>query len=304
MFPSCDLQVNGYAGLDFNSRPPTLADFERGCQKLLDAGVTRILATVITAPIEAMRQRIEAIADAMTHSALVQQVIAGIHVEGPFISPEPGYVGAHPPQHVLPADLRTCQQLCAAGQGHVRMFTLAPEADPTAQVVRFLNAQQIVVAAGHTNASRDELQSAIDQGLRVFTHLGNGCPLLLPRHDNIIQRVLSLADQLYVSLIADRRHLPEYVLRLFLKQIPEQNIVIVSDSIAAAGLGAGSYNLGEQTIRVDDQGIAWTADGQYQAGSTAVLANLAAWLRTEGGYSTAQVEQWTWLNPLKLLAEV
>jgi N-acetylglucosamine-6-phosphate deacetylase len=301
MFPCFDLQVNGYAGLDFNSQPPTLEAMEHGCQKLLDAGVTRILATVITAPVEAMRQRIQAIADALATSTLVQQVVAGIHVEGPFISPEPGYVGAHPRQHVLPADLRVCQQLCAAGQGHVRLVTLAPETDPTGQVVRFLTAQQIVVAAGHTNASRDELQRAIDQGLRMFTHLGNGCPLLLPRHDNIIHRVLSLADQLHVSLIADRRHLPEYVLRLFLEQLPEQNIVIVSDSIAAAGLGAGSYHLGEQTIRVDDQGIAWTSDGQYQAGSTAVLSHMVAWLRAEGGYTPAQVEQWTWLNPLKLL---
>lgn len=296
-----DLQVNGFAGVDFNSDDVSIRQIETACEQLLAVGVDRVLATVITGPLERMCHRIQKVADAISQSPLVEQVIAGIHVEGPFISAEPGYVGAHPVAAVIPAELRACQQLCAAGHGQVRLMTLAPEVDPTGQVTRFLDAQQIVVAAGHTNASRDELLRSLDWGLRMFTHLGNGCPLTLPRHDQIINRVLSLADRLTITLIADNRHVPDFVLRLYLELIPDDNIIIVSDSISAAGLGPGEYPLGGQSIRVDGNGVAWAADGKHMAGSTGILSEMANWLVQEQGWPLDRVVKWTSENPSRLI---
>jgi N-acetylglucosamine-6-phosphate deacetylase len=248
-----------------------------------------------------MQRRIETLVHALVTRPTVGQVVVGLHLEGPFISPLPGFVGAHPREAVIPADLPVCQRLCAAGQGHVRLVTLAPEADPDGRVIRFLEAQQIVVAAGHTDASLVELQRAIDWGLRGFTHLGNGCPVQLPRHDNIIHRVLSLAEQLKISLIADGRHVPGFVLRQYLDLIPDRNIVIVSDSISAAGLGPGRYPLGGQDIEVDAAGVAWAANRQQMAGSTGVLSHMAAWLRDDLGYPADRVETWCWRNPANLI---
>lgn len=296
-----DLQVNGFCGIDFNSDDLTFEQITIACERLRSAGVSRVLATIITAPVESMCRRIGKLAQAISSSSLVEQTIIGIHVEGPFISAEPGYVGAHPRTAVLPADLRVCQQLCAAGEGYVRLMTLAPEVDPTQQVLRFLHAQQIVVAAGHTDASREQLLRAIDDGLSMFTHLGNGCPLNLARHDHIINRVLSLADQLSISLIADNRHLPDFVLRLYLDFIPDHNVIIVSDSISAAGLGPGTYPLGGQSIQVDELGRAWAADGKHMAGSTGILSQMATWLIQEQGWPLDRVLKWTCENPSRLI---
>jgi N-acetylglucosamine-6-phosphate deacetylase len=137
MMPCFDIQVNGYAGVDFNSDTLTAEGLEFACQQLHQNGVTKILATVITAPIDAMRRRIQAIAAAIATRDAVARVVAGIHIEGPFISSLPGYVGAHPAHAAIPADLRVCQQLCAAGEGWVRMVTLAPEVDVAGQMTRF-----------------------------------------------------------------------------------------------------------------------------------------------------------------------
>lgn len=296
-----DLQVNGFGGIDFNADGLTLEQIEIACQRLRTAGVPRILATVITAPVEAMCRRIRTLAQAIDSSSLVAQTMVGIHVEGPFISSQPGYVGAHPRSAVIPADLRVCQQLCAAGAGYVRLVTLAPEVDPERHLIRFLHAQQIVIAAGHTDATRPQLQFAIDDGLSMFTHLGNGCPLTIARHDQIINRVLSLADRLTISLIADNRHIPDFVLRLYLQLIPDEHIVIVSDSISAAGLGPGVFPLGGQSIRVDEDGVAWAADGKQQAGSTGVLSEMANGLVHQQGWPLERVIQWTCVNPSRLI---
>lgn len=296
-----DLQVNGFYGVDFNSDETSIAEIELACEQLLAHGVGRVLATVITGPVDRMCHRIQKLADAVAGSGAVARVIAGIHVEGPFISAEPGFVGAHPVAAVIPADLRVCQHLCAAGQGLVRLMTLAPEVDPTGQVTRFLANQEIVVAAGHTNASRDELKRSLDFGLKMFTHLGNGCPLSLPRHDNIINRVLSLAEHLKISLIADGRHLPDFVLGLYVQAIPDDNVIIVSDCISAAGIGPGLYPLGGQMIRVDEAGVAWAADGKHMAGSTGILSEMSKWLVHDQGWSPERVWKWTCDNPSRLI---
>ena len=167
-------------------------------------------------------------------------MIWGVHIEGPFINETPGYVGAHPPLAVRPAEVEGMKRLLEAAGGLTRLVTLAPERDPGLKVVRYLAEQGILVAAGHSDASVDQLLAAVDAGLSLFTHLGNGCPHLLPRHDNIIERALSLRDRLIPTFIGDGVHIPLMVLGNYLRLVGIDRAVVVTDAISPARLKPGA----------------------------------------------------------------
>ncbi len=296
-----DLQVNGYAGVDFNGQSLTSDEVRLICQRLQDDGVAAILPTVITAPLDQMMARISRLADWIETVPEIHQRFAGLHIEGPFINPQPGFVGAHPPASVLPATVEVAKRLLDAGRGHVKLVTLAPECDADCATTAWLAQQGVIVAAGHSDATLDQLSAACDSGVRLYTHLGNGCPGQLHRHDNIVQRVLHLADRLAISFIADSHHVPPVALRNYLKLVPDANIVIVSDAISAAGLGPGEFQLSDQTVYVDEAGAAWSADRTHFAGSAATLPVMQSVLR-QMGYDDAQIDRWMGDNPRRLLA--
>jgi N-acetylglucosamine-6-phosphate deacetylase len=295
--PYFDLQVNGYAGVDFNSDDLTSEDLHRACAALRGDGVDAALATIITADLDVMAARLKRVADARLADPLVASVIVGLHVEGPFISSEPGYVGTHPSGAARPADLDAARRLLDAGGGLVRLLTLAPERDPASLVTAWLVNQGVRVSAGHCNPSLDQLRAAIDAGLSLFTHLGNGCPLLMHRHDNIVQRVLSLADQLWVTFIADGVHVPFHALKNYLSLVGDQRAIVVSDAIAAAGRGPGAYQLAGQRVIVDEQLAPGSADRTHLMGSACSLARMADNLRRRLGATSETVARLTSQNP-------
>ena len=296
-----DLQVNGYAGLDFNSESYSQEQVAQVCDRLRRDSVGKILATIITAPLSKMLERISRIAELIDSDVSIGDMIAGIHIEGPFISPELGYVGAHPVTAVRKATMDTTKELIEAGLGHVKMLTLAPEADVSCQVTNWLTKQRVIVAAGHSDASVECLNRAIDAGLSLFTHLGNGCPATLPRHDNIIQRILSLSDRLSISFIADGHHIPRFALKNYLMLVPTENVIIVTDAISAAGLGPGRYQLSDQTVEVDAAGAAWSGDRTHFAGSAATMPQMVTVLESVG-IETELISKWTTDNPRRLLS--
>ncbi len=296
-----DLQVNGFHGVDFNADDSDVDAIREACLWLADDGATAFLPTIITAELEKMIARISAVAAAIDADASVAGLVRGIHVEGPFINPADGFVGAHPRAAVLPADPDVARRLIDAGRGHVRLVTLAPESDADMRTTSWLAGQGIVVAAGHSDASRDELAAAADAGLSLFTHLGNGCPGVLPRHDNIVQRVLSLSDRLFVSFIADGHHVPMFALQNYLQTIAPERIVIVSDAITAAGLGPGRHRLSDQVVDVDADGAAWSADRKHFAGSATPISRMTRILRDELGIDDTTLRRWTWDNPGRLM---
>lgn len=302
MSGAVDLQVNGYAGVDFNSLQP-LTDRQAidVCRRLASDGVDKILATIITAPLNQMCVRIKRIAELIDQIPEVAERIAGIHVEGPFINPADGFVGAHPASAVVPANPSDVSRLLDAGESKIRLLTLAPEMDDGARVTRQLTDRGIVVAAGHCDPSLDQLRQSIDAGLKLFTHLGNGCPGNFHRHDNIIQRVLSLGDRLSVSFIADGHHVPTFALGNYIRCLPESNVVIVTDAISAAGLGPGRYELSDQIVQVDPDGAAWAACRTHFAGCATTMPRMIEILQSELGASDSQIKKWTRENPSKLL---
>jgi N-acetylglucosamine-6-phosphate deacetylase len=135
----------------------------------------------------------------------------------------------------------------------------------------------------------------------MFTHLGNGCPMLMHRHDNIIQRVLSIADQLWICFIGDGVHVPYPALVNYLRCVPPERAIVVSDGISAAGLGAGRYAIGSQTVDVGEDCIARSPEGSHFIGSAATMPQIAAGLRDKGGFDEAAIRRLTWTNPSRAL---
>jgi len=296
-----DLQINGCWGIDFNAAELSEDDWSFACKRLKESGTSEFLPTIITDSMESMVVKIRRLAEYCEQSRDGHTIATGIHVEGPFISPVSGYIGAHPKSHAIPASLDFAKQLLEAGRGWVRMVTLAPEMDANASVVQYLANQGILVAAGHTNASIEQLQRAIDAGLQCFTHLGNGCPAEMPRHDNIIHRVMKLHDQLSVTLIADGHHLPPWLLQMLIEWFGEDRSIIVSDAISAAGLPSGYHTLGDRRVWVGDDGVPRSEDRSHFVGSGALLDKMLPLLRDELRWSASSLSKLFRENAKRLL---
>ena len=215
-------------------------------------------------------QRLVALREA---DPFVREVIAGLHVEGPFLSPVDGFRGAHPLDAIRKADERLAGQLLEAGSGLVRIFTLAPEQDPEGRVTRLLKKNGVVISAGHTDASLDELRAGIDAGVSMITHLGNGCPMMMNRHDNIIQRALFLREHLWLGFIADGVHILYPALRNYL-DLAGERALITTDAMAAAGLGSGLHRISRWEVLVKEDLAAWAPDGSHLLGSAMSMPNV------------------------------
>ena len=296
-----DLQVNGYAGVDFNQDGLTADDLHRACERLDADGVGGFLATIITDDLDAMCRRLSTLAALRGRDPLAQRLIAGFHIEGPFLNEADGYRGAHPRDAIRPASLDSMTRLLDAAAGLTRVVTLAPERDGGFAVTRMLATRGIVVSAGHTDATLDELRGAIDAGLSMFTHVGNGCPMHMHRHDNIVQRALSLADRLWLCFIADGAHVPFVALGNYLRMAGEDRVVIVSDAIAPAGLGPGRYTLGRWDIVVDDDMVPRAPDRSHFVGSGITMRQNADNLRLALNLPQATVRRLTSDNPRSVI---
>lgn len=295
-----DLQVNGYGGVDFNDPQLTHEQFHAACEKLIADGIVGCLPTIITADLEQMQACLRRIRDSHRQDALVRQVVLGVHIEGPFLNTNPGFIGAHPPQHARIAEIDATQRLLDAAGGLTRIFTLAPECDPHGAVTRNLVNRGIIVAAGHTDATLDELRLSLECGMSMFTHFGNGCPSTMHRHDNIIQRALSLSNRMWFSLIADGAHLPWFVFDNFVSRIGVDRVIVVSDAISAAGLGPGSYQLGGTTVSIGADLVPWADDRSHFMGAATTMRKAHDNLVSQG-YSEETVHRLCVVNPQRVL---
>ena len=212
-----DLQVNGYADVDFNADDWWRKMWRRVCRRLRDDGVAGILATVITADWTRCAGGWRTSAACTTRTGDRRHDLGHPYRRAVSQRSSRATSARIRREFARPADVDTMKRLLDAAGGLTRIVTLAPERDDGTRVTRMLADQGIRVSAGHCNPSLDELRASIDAGLSLFTHLGNGCPAMLPRHDNIIQRVLSLSDRLYIGFIADGVHVPFVALGNYLR---------------------------------------------------------------------------------------
>jgi N-acetylglucosamine-6-phosphate deacetylase len=242
-----DLQVNGFGGRDFQDAALTVDDVTQVGLALDACGVTNYYPTVITNRFESQRAAVSTIARARREVPEVALRVPGIHLEGPYISPEDGPRGAHPPQFVRPPDWDEFCRLQDAAEGLIRIVTLSPEYDVATAFIRRAAAAGVIVAIGHTNADADQIRAAVDAGARLSTHLGNGSHALIRRHHNYIWDQLS-EDRLVASLILDGHHLPPAVIRALVRAKSPDRCVLISDVTVFAGMPPGRYDQADRGV--------------------------------------------------------
>src|SRR5882724_3763816 len=244
-----DVQVNGYGGIDFQQDNLQAKELLAAVGGLRAAGCGRFLLTLITDDWSALTTRLRHIRAVRSQDSTLQSAIAGWHVEGPFLSTEPGFHGAHnraltcnpAPEHIL--ELRTI-----TGTDPL-MLTLSPERPGALDAIALAASLGIKVSLGHTDAAAAILNIAVKAGAGSFTHLGNGCPRELDRHDNILWRVFETPG-IKVSLIPDQIHVSPSLFRLIHRVLDPDSIFYTTDAMSAAGMPPGRYKLGVMELEV------------------------------------------------------
>ena len=255
-----DLQVNGFGGVDFASADS--AGYRRAGEALLECGVTAFQPTLITAP---EQELVAALAEVPLAS--IGPRVIGAHLEGPFLSPL--RLGAHPLSARREPDIALLDRLLAAGP--VSEMTLAPELDGALELIDLLNARGVVASCGHSDATAEQANRAFDRGAATVTHLFNAMRPLGHRDPGIAGAALA-RDDVIVQVIVDGHHLAEETARVVWRAAAGR-IALVSDAIAAAGVGDGSYRLGNVDVEVRD-GIARREDGVLAGSSTTLLEGI------------------------------
>ena len=270
-----DIQVNGYAGVTFLGDPLTAQQIQLVATRLGKDQVQAILPTVVTDEPARMISRLSQMRRLIDQDPALGKLMPAFHIEGPALSPKEGYRGAHMPQWLTEATPQVFEPLieAAGGPEHVAIVTLAPEVDRDLRTTRWLADQGIIVAAGHTDAPLEILRDAEDAGLSLFTHLGNGTAVEMHRHDNIINRALSL-ERVSYSLIADGAHVPFFVLRKWLDLVGIDRCIFTTDCVAPASCPPGEYTLHDgSVVEVGTDKVVRFPGTPYFAGSAITMAD-------------------------------
>jgi N-acetylglucosamine-6-phosphate deacetylase len=261
-----DLQINGYGGMDFNDAATATEQIAATTRALWQTGVTSFCPTIITESSEHISQCLTNLIRAAGESPEFGRAMSGIHLEGPFISPEDGPRGAHPRQHVRPPDWEQFRRWQDAAQGRIVLVTLSPEWPESFGFIERAAASGVIVAIGHTAAAPAQIADAVRAGAKVSTHLGNGSHAKIDRHPNYIWEQLA-NDRLWASFIVDGHHLPPSVVKCFLRSKGVARSILVTDAIAAAGRPAGRYRLGNVEVEVSEGRRVSLPGTPYLAGS-------------------------------------
>ena len=265
--PLVDIQINGFAAVDFQNDACTRADVERAANGLAAAACSRFLLTLITDRWDRMLERLKNFRALRASSPLLQRRIAGWHMEGPFMSATPGFHGAHPPEFMVAPTAQRMRELKAITGDDPVLVTLAPEWPEAPDAIRCARQLGFRVWLGHTDATAEQVGAAVAAGAEGYTHLGNGCPPQWHRHDNIAFRVLD-DSRLRVSIIPDRIHVSPMLFRLFHRALDETRICYTTDAISAGGAGPGVYPLAGMKVEVGADGIVRQPGKANYAGSS------------------------------------
>jgi len=261
-----DIQINGYDGVDFNHPNTSVEEIVAATRRLWRTGVAAFCPTVITESAEHIAQCISNLVRAKGESPEFARAFLGIHLEGPFISPEDGPRGAHPRQHVRPPDWDQFSRWQDAARGQIRLVTFSPEWPEAIGFIERASAEGVIAAIGHTAATPAQIADAVSAGARVSTHLGNGSHAKIDRHPNYIWEQLA-NDNLWASFIVDGHHLPPSVVKCFLRSKGVGRSILVTDAIAAAGRPPGKYRLGNVEVEVTPARRVCLPGTPYLAGS-------------------------------------
>ena len=279
-----DLQINGALGLAFpDLTQEDLPKLQKIQRLLWEQGVDGFVPTLVTTSMENIGRSLACFAQAMEVSSNQPQAeILGVHLEGPFLNPQKR--GAHPEEFLLPLTLDNLKKALGDWINVVKIVTLAPELDPSGEVVKFLRSQGIIVSLGHSQATAEQAQQAFQQGATMVTHAFNAMPSLHHREPGLLGAALVHPD-VQCGLIADGQHVSPIMMQILLSAAGYQSgIFLVSDALAPLGLPDGVYPWDRREIEVKN-GTARLPDGTLSGTTLPLLVgvqNLVKWGICEG----------------------
>jgi len=248
-----DNQINGYKGIDFSNLNLPIEEMRMAVESIRYDGVTTFFPAILTGSHANLMRIFRNLAEALKDEE-IRSSVRGFHLEGPYISSEEGYYGCHPSGHIRKPSWEEFAHYQEAADGNIRQVTIAPEVEGCIDFIDNCIRNNIVVAIGHTNASAEQINKAVDHGARLSTHLGNGCANLIDRHRNPLWPQLA-NDLLTTTIIADGHHLLPEELQVFYKVKGPKNIVLTSDVTHLYGMAPGKYVFSGSEIILTEDGL-------------------------------------------------
>jgi N-acetylglucosamine-6-phosphate deacetylase len=279
-----DLQVNGFAGVDFNSPTAPHDEIQRAIGVTFSTGVTRFYPTVITGAPDEMLAALRNLA-AARESLTDGQAMEAFHVEGPHISPEDGPRGAHPREWVRPPDFAEFQRWQDAARGHVRLITISPHWPGATRYIEQITETGVVASIGHTRATSQQIRDAIAAGATMSTHIGNGAGSATRTEDFIVCQLEEA--RLAASFIVDYHHLPDEFLHRALAAKGAERSILVTDAAAPALCAPGPYMLGGVAVELRDDDRVTLRGGNRLAGSSLRMDRAIGNVMARAGVSLA-----------------
>lgn len=294
-----DLQVNGYKGVDFSDGDLTKGDFIGACREMFEVGTTAFLPTMVTSPEDVYEHNLPIMAEVIDMPEF-QGRLLGIHLEGPFISAEEGTRGAHNAEWVKEPDTALLDRLINRADEKVKLLTIAAEPAGAEELARYAVSKGVVVSLGHQTAEEEDLDKLVRAGAVALTHLGNGIPGLLGRHNNPVWAGLA-NDELFATIITDGNHLPPSILKTIIKTKGPARCIVISDATSLAGFKPGRYEtLGHEVI-LEENGRLHDPETGYMCGSSATMLKCMNHLASLDLASPDELIAMGFHNPLKLI---
>ena len=267
-----DIQLNGFAGIDFSSPELEAEEALNILPHLWKTGVTSFCPTLVSNSHERLLRNFRVLERARGADERFARAVPCYHLEGPYISPGPSH-GAHNPALMRPPNWDEFVQLQEAAGGNIGIVTLAPETAGALEFIRRACRAGVLVALSHTDGTPEQIHRAVAAGARLSTHLGNGCPQMIDRHAAPLWAQLA-SSELSASLICDTFHLPPDVVQVIVRAKGIERCILITDAVHVATLPPGRYAMVGVDVELLPSGKVMRADGASLAGS-AVSMNRA-----------------------------
>ncbi|MCE9615288.1 MAG: N-acetylglucosamine-6-phosphate deacetylase [Lentisphaerae bacterium] len=295
-----DLQVNGFQGRNFSDPALTLADIEHVTRELVVRGTIAYCPTIITSSMGVYQRNLPLLADAMQQPEWGRHIL-GTHLEGPYIAGISGAVGAHPPEFVRKPAVTEFRQLQRWSHDTIRLLTVAPGLAGVVPVIRTAVRHGVAVSLGHHWSSDAEMAAAVAAGATLCTHLGNGIPNEIPRHDNPLWWQLA-CDDLTAMCITDGHHLPADFIKVLVRSKNPRRVIVTSDAAVIAGLRAGRYpDVVGRIMILRESGRIELPASRSLAGSSATMLDCLNHLADQNLMTERQLWQVGRDNPLRAI---
>jgi len=288
-----DIHVHGGNGEDFMDASKDVLDKITSFHS--SQGTTSMLATTMTAPKAAIDHVLREVNDYRSQGMPYTKLV-GAHLEGPFISPK--WPGAQNPEHIVHANIDWLEEWVSTYPDLIRQVTLAPEREGALKAISWLSSHGIVAALGHTDATYEEVEAAVEAGLSHGVHTFNAMTGLHHRKPGVVGAMLG-DDRLSCEIIADGIHVHPAAIRILARMKQDGNLILITDAMSATGMADGEYTLGDLPVVVENGIATLKSNRDSLAGSTLTMIKGFQLLVREVGLNIEQASRVGSLNPAR-----